>query len=593
MKLVHYAGPMRAAQSDSGGTTFRFRHSEALLRSVLENAAVATFLIGPKAHLLYANRAFYELLGYGQGEPVSVAIDDLIHPDDIDRARAQMETLDGGSTDNYRGERRYLRKDGSPIWVLVSASALRDEKTGEPAYTIVQASNIDRQKRAEAALAESESRWNFALESAGQGVWDINLNAGTAFYSRMWRLMRGIGPDEEVDPSQEKWLARMHPDDRERIRQIADRQDAGILKYNEFEYREQHRDGRWIWILSRGKPVSWNPDGTPARMLGTDTDISNLKLVEAQLALEKERLKVTLESIADAVISTDAGGRITFMNPAAEQMTDWPQERAVGRPVEEIFNVIDGQTGAPTASPVAECLAKGRMHYVDGDAVLVRRKGDHRDVRTSAAPVRTPQGLVIGVVLVFQDVTSSRALQRKLAHTAMHDSLTGLPNRATFERALDEAVEQARSDKREYSLCFVDLDRFKFVNDNAGHGAGDMLLQKIAGAIRSSCRAHDLAARIGGDEFALLLPDCPIEAGIVVAQKVVDAISAIRFESGGTTYEIGASVGVTGISSRCRDAAEVMNQADAACYVAKARGRNCVSVYDGRRSGLAQLQNTA
>ncbi len=587
---------MMATQAQPRHNTFQFRHSEALLRSVLENAAVATFLVSPTGHLLYANRAFYDLLGYAENEPFSTAIDDLIHPDDAARAHAQMQTLEDKSAGGYRAERRYLRKDGKPVWVLVSASSLRDETTGEFHYVIVQAINIDRQKRAEEALAESESRWNFALESAGQGVWDHDLNAKTAFFSRMWRIMRGIDPQEAVDPAAESWLARVHPDDRERIRALAKQQDCGVLPYNEFEYRERHRDGRWIWILSRGKPVAWNPDGSPARVIGTDTDITQIKRVESQLALEKERLKVTLESIADGVISTDAAARVVFMNRVAEEMTGWPSADAAGRRVEEIFPIVDEATDELAVNPVAECLSHGRLHYLDGATVLVGRFGDRRDVRASAAPVRTPQSTVIGAVLVFQDVTDSRALQRQLAHTAMHDSLTGLPNRASFQRALDDAIHLARREVREHALCFIDLDHFKTINDNAGHGVGDVVLRDIGDAIRTSCRTGDFAARIGGDEFAVLLPDCSVASATRVAQKVIDAIAALRFswQNGGENgIGIGASIGITAITSRAPDGAELMRQADAACYVAKARGRNGVATYDGERTGLSQLQESA
>ena len=584
---------MTATQAQPGNTAFRFRHSEALLRSVLENAAVATFLVGQNGRLLYANRAFYDLLGYGEDDQISVTIDHMVHPDDAGYARDQMRLLEDGLADNYRSERRYLTKNRVPIWVLVSASAMRDSKTGALHYLIVQAINIDKQKRAEDALAESESRWNFALESAGQGVWDHNLDTKTAFFSRMWRIMRGIGPDEEVDPSGEGWLARVHPDDRERIHAIAALQDRGALPYNEFEYRECHRDGHWIWILSRGKPVAWNSDGRPSRVVGTDTDITSLKRVESQLALEKERFKVTLESIADGVISTDAAGLVVFMNRVAEEMTGWPSAEATGRKAGQIFAILDEATNTPAIDPVAECLSKGLLHYLDGNTVLLGRGSERRDVRASAAPVRTPQGSVIGAVLVFQDVTDSRTLHRQLAHTAMHDSLTGLPNRATFHQSLEAAARMAEREAREHALCFVDLDHFKTVNDNAGHAAGDSVLRDIGAAIRGACRSNDIAARIGGDEFALLLPDCSVTSATRVAQKIIEAIAGLRFSWQSSTSAIGASIGITAIAGRSCDPAELMRQADAACYVAKARGRNCVAVYDGERPGLSQLQATA
>ncbi len=587
---------MMTMPANGGNSTFRFRHREELLRSVLENAAVATFLVGPDGRLLYTNRAFRELLGYSENDPFTVVVDDLIHPDDLSSADGQMQTLRDGSAEGYRAERRYVKKDGEPIWVLVSASALRDAATGDLHYTIIQAINIDRQKRAEAALAESESRWNFALESAGQGVWDHNLNAKTAFYSRMWKVMRGIDPGEEVDPSPEAWLERVHPDDRERIQAANSQQDSGDLSLKEIEYRERHRDGHWIWILSRGKAVAWNPDGSASRVLGTDTDITKIKQVELQLALEKERLKVTLESIADGVISTDAAGLVVFMNPVAEEMTGWPSAEAAGRKVGEIFAIVDEASARLTVNPVAECLSKGRLHYLDGETVLIGRDGKHHDVRASAAPVRTPQGTVIGAVLVFQDVADSRALQRQLTHTAMHDSLTGLSNRATFEQALQDAVRQAQREAREHALCFIDLDHFKKVNDTAGHAAGDAVLRGIGAAIRGACRVNDFAARIGGDEFALLLPDCSVVSASRVAEKIVDAISALHF-SWQSKYAgcgaIGASIGITAISSRSTDPVELMRQADAACYSAKARGRNCVAIYDGDRASLTQLQQSA
>ena len=587
---------MTAMQAKPEDNSLRFRHSEALLRSVLDKAAVATFLVGPDGRLLYTNRSFRGLLGYSEDDPFTVVVGDLIHPDDLAHAGAQMQTLLDKSAEGYRAERRYVKKGGEPVWVLVSASALRDEETGDLDYFIVQAINIDKQKRAEAALAESESRWNFALESAGQGVWDHDLGAKTAFFSRTWRVMRGIGVDEEVDPSLDAWLARVHPDDRERITPGLAEHRAGSLAYHEIEYRERHRDGHYIWILSRGKPIAWNADGTPTRILGTDTDITNLKQVESQLALETERLKVTLESIADGVISTDAGGLVVFMNRVAEEMTGWPSMEAAGREVGEIFPIVDEATDAAAVNPVAECLAKNRLHYLDGEPVLLGRFGERRDVRASAAPVRTPDGAVLGAVLVFQDVSDSRAVQRQLVHSAMHDNLTGLPNRTTFNHTLEVSVRQVQHEAREHALCFIDLDHFKAINDNAGHVAGDQVLRDIAAAIRSACRTHDFAARIGGDEFALLLPDCSIASATRVAQKVIAAIEQVR-----STWQlmcptcdaIGASIGVTAVTGRSVDPTELLRQADAACYVAKARGRNCVAVYDGDRPGLMQLQKSA
>jgi len=582
---------MEMAQSTVEPKAFRFRHSDALLRSILENAAVATFMVGADNRLIYANHAFTELLGYAPEEAVGIGIDEVVDPSDAELAREQARSVVDGGAGGYSAERRYRRKDGSTVWVAVRANSMRDEKTGEHRYIVVQSINIDRRKQAEAALAASENRWNFALESAGQGVWDQDLDGRTGFFSRAWREMRGIGSDEPI--AFDHWFTTMHPDDQLRIGGILERQRAGAVDRNEFEYRARHRDGRWIWILSRGKPAAWRPDGTPSRYVGIDTDITRLKTAELQAAFEKERLTVTLEAIADGVISTDSNGRVTFMNQAAEDLTGWSTSEARTRDVSEIFKVVDGTTGEPIADPVRECLTSGRVCALETEPVLLKRNRDRCDIRTTASPLRSPQGGIIGSVLVFQDVTDTRSRHRELAHTAMHDSLTGLPNRASFARALAEGAQQAGDEAREHALCFVDLDRFKSVNDNAGHTAGDTLLQTIATTIRSSCRTIDLVARIGGDEFALLLPDCSKIGALRVAQKVIDAIAGLDMSWEGKTYQVGASIGIAAITSECTAPDELMRRADAACYVAKANGRNQVAFYDGVTPGLEQLSRSA
>ena len=570
---------VEAQQSDQSGRVFRFHHSEALLRNVMENAAVGMLLIGIEGHVLYANRAFGQMLGYDPINCVGLDMSRIVHPDYRSGADRQSTALLEGHIESYRAERKYLRSDGSPIWVSVSVSLLRSERTGHPMYMVLQIIDIDGQKRAENALAESESRWSSALEGAGQGVWDHDFRNKKVFYSRMWKIMRGFDPEEDVPGDQASWLERVHPDDRERILSIIRKQDSGEIPRNAFEYRERHRAGHWIWILSRGRPIDWFPDGSVARTVGTDTDITSLKHVEAALAEERERLKVTLESISDGVISTDRAGRIKFMNATAEQMTGWTSSEAAGRSVDQVFSIIQGGVEEVVVNPVAECLARELVCHSGDDVVLLGRSGERRDVRASAAPVRTPQSAIIGAVLVFQDITQSRTLQRELAHSASHDSLTGLPNRPAFERALHKAVEQACRERRGHALCFIDLDHFKAVNDNAGHAAGDLLLRKVGETIREGCRAQDFAARIGGDEFALLLTDCPLAGAKIVAEKIITAISNLSFTWEEQNYQIGASVGLTGITPGSPNADILMAEADHACYAAKSLGGNQAAVH--------------
>ena len=558
---------------------FHFDQSDALLRKVMENAAAGMALVGLDRRLIYANGAFAEMLGYEPRGCLGRTVEDIVHVACDAAFGLNVGRLLAGEVESYRTECRLRHKDGEAVWVLASASSLRSDQTGRPIYAILQVMNIDRQKKAEAALAYTESRWNNALEAAGQGVWDHDVRTDTVFYSDGWRRMRGIPAGEYVDSAQAEWLKRVHPDDVPRILANVGKQDRGEDGFDTLEYRERHRDGHWIWILSRGRPIEWDENGNSLRTLGTDTDITRQKTIEAELAADKELLRVTLESIGDGVISTDAAGRIVFMNPVAERMTGWPSEQAMGRPVTEVLTVMNEETGVPVPDAVAECIATAEVTYLEDNAVLVARDGVRRDIRASAAPLKTPSGETIGSVLAFQDITNSRSLQRQLAHSATHDALTGLPNRVAFEQALEAVAAEAAREHRSHALCFIDLDRFKPVNDTAGHAAGDSLLRHVAEVIRGNCRRQDFAARIGGDEFAVLLADCPPSAARRVAQKIVDAIAAIRFEWEGGTYAIGASIGITMIDQRDCGPVELMSEADAACYVAKAKGRGQVAVF--------------
>jgi len=543
-----------------------------MLADVVDKAAVGMVVSEMSGEIVYGNQAFTGLLGHYINETRTLNILDIIHPDDQATGRLQLRRLMRNEVEEYRGEHRFCCADGTPLWVMVATSLLRDEETGKPAYLITQLINIELQKKAEAALAHAENRWNFALESARQGVWDHDIRTDTMFYSRMWRVMRGIPPDEEVDGDQQKWLARIHPDDLQHVLDNVDRQDKGDADFDALEYRERTRDGSYVWILSRGKPVEWDEAGNPTRTLGTDTDITRLKQTELELAAEKERLRVTLDSIADGMISTDETGRILYMNPAAELLTGYRSHEAVGQDVRHVFSVREGMSGDRHPCPVAISIGSDQAVHLDDDMILVARDGSERDIRCTAAPVKTPTGTLTGAVLVFQDVTQSRSMQRALAHAAAHDDLTGLPNRAAFEGALAAAMDSARHG-RCHTLLYIDLDRFKPVNDNEGHAAGDALLSQVAETIRGSCRSHDMAARIGGDEFAVLLHDCSADPGRRIAEKIVRAIGALAFSWRGRSYRIGASVGLTIVSDAKSSSMDFLNEADAACYAAKARGR--------------------
>lgn len=304
----------------------------------------------------------------------------------------------------------------------------------------------------------------------------------------------------------------------------------------------------------------------------------------AELHLEKERAEVTLDSIADAVITTDARGRVQHLNPVAEQLTGWSVEDVKGRPLTQVFNVVNEVTREPAGDIAAAVLRDGKPVNVSGHTVLVARDGREYAVDESATPIHGRGDEVIGCVLVFRDVGAKRAMARQLSYQASHDALTALINRREFENRLRDALQSALSGGDEHVLLFMNLDNFKTVNDTCGHAAGDELLRRLSQVFRAAVRETDVVARLGGDEFGVLLLKCRLPAARQIAEKIHELVEELRFTWEGRRFGAGVSIGLTVIDAGSGGLARVLSAADNACYLAKQRGRNNFQVHqDGDR----------
>lgn len=299
---------------------------------------------------------------------------------------------------------------------------------------------------------------------------------------------------------------------------------------------------------------------------------------EAALGHERERLQVTLDSIADGVVCTDEAGNITLMNPAAESMTGWTQVQAYGHPLEEILVIVDLASGAAIGNPVRDCLRENKTFRLQDGAALTARNGSQFDIQDSAAPIRMGDGSLIGAVIVFQDVTRLRTIQRGFEFNSTHDALTSLPNRRELEIRLDDAIQRAVAMGAESTVCFINLDCFKIINDTAGHAAGDLLLKTVSHLLVRSVRGSDLVVRLGGDRFAIILFGCDEDRAEGTLTKIREGIEALNFRWQDREFRISASIGAVAITPGSNMAA-VMQQADVACYAAKRAGGNRISIY--------------
>lgn len=321
-------------------------------------------------------------------------------------------------------------------------------------------------------------------------------------------------------------------------------------------------------------------------------ELTMAALQSSQQALfyEKEKAQVTLELIGDAVIATNTFGRIDFLNLVAEKLTGWPLKEAKGKLLNEVFQIINEHTRKAIPNPVETVLKFGRNVNFSRENILISRNGKEIAIDDSAAPIRSPEGRTIGAVLVFRDVTSERKLTRELSWQSTHDSLTGLVNRREFERQVEQALLEAKTNDREYTLCYLDLDRFKIVNDTCGHIVGDRLLREITTLLNSQMRPADTLSRLGGDEFGILLNNCNLDEGIRITEKLHHNIQKLHFEWQDTTFIVGVSIGLVEINAESQSLTSVLSAADTACYIAKNKGRDRIQAYQADDTELAQQQ---
>jgi diguanylate cyclase (GGDEF)-like protein/PAS domain S-box-containing protein len=312
--------------------------------------------------------------------------------------------------------------------------------------------------------------------------------------------------------------------------------------------------------------------------------------VETALFREKERAQVTLHAIGDAVITTDIRGLVDYLNPVAEHLTGWRNHLARGRSLKEVFRTVHESTGEPVVHPLVHAMPDGTASSLDQATILISRDGRESAIEEVSAPIRDRDGQVIGAALVFRDVSKAREMARRLSWAATHDSLTGLVNRAEFERRLDRLVTKARQEVVHHAILYLDLDQFKLVNDTCGHGAGDDLLRQLTRRLQLPLRESDTLARLGGDEFGVLLEGCPLERAREIAEALRRTVADFRFEREGKVHAVGVSIGVAAITDQVTSAAAILSDADAACYLAKDQGRNRIHVIHAGDQELTRRQ---
>ncbi|MDE2294207.1 MAG: diguanylate cyclase [Gammaproteobacteria bacterium] len=424
------------------------------------------------------------------------------------------------------------------------------------------------------ALRASERRFRDSIEHSPIGMLIVDLD-GLWTYANA-ALQRMLGYTEEELRAM-PFGGPSDPQDRgdsvDRRRRLLN----GEYTSYEVERRFRHKDGHWVWTHSAVSLVR-DEDGGPRHLVVQIESIEDRRRAEAKFAEERQRLKVTLSKIADAVVTTDPQTRITYLNDSAAALMGLDADYAVNRRLDEVIHLTDAATGRRAPNLLARCLIHGRTCQREVPALLHRPDGSVMHIVDVISPVIDADGVVAGTVILFRDASRDVERSKDLHFRATHDPLTGLANRTLFNERLRETFAQSAHLSTPAVLIAIDLDRFKAVNDSGGHAAGDALLRRVADLLRAHVRAADTVARLGGDEFAVILPNCPMEVAETIARDLARELNPLAADWDGVAYEIGASLGVASRRDDMRSVDDWLATADEACYIAKRDGRGRVSM---------------
>ncbi len=482
-----------------------------------------------------------------------------VHPDDLDRLRkALRNTFDTG-----QGCHTELRLLDDGIRVIDCAVEPVSAGGAEPDKVVVVARDVTQRRQEEAIVREARERLALAIEATGQILFDVDCGTRSVYLDAHWSAWLG-GPARETRATFDELLPLVPEEDHAQMRN----RYVAALKGDVGDYSMQHRirmpDGTHRWIVSRAKVVERDDRGRALRLIGTNVDITEQRLSDQRLRL----MGRAIDDMAEGVVILDADWRILWVNPAFCRITGYPSDEAVGK-VSQVLRFSD--TADLGQGLVASVQARG--HW-EGRLMDRRKSGGTYPVWVSASAMREPDGRIGSVVIVFTDISRQEQDAERMRYLAFHDSLTGLPNRSLFFQSAGDLIRRADRHGRHLALLFVDLDRFKSVNDSLGHEAGDQVLIEVATRLRTALREFDVVARLGGDEFAILLDDIEHDdtAGSVSA-KLLDSL-AVPIMVGEHALHVQASIGISRFPVDGATADLLLRQADAAMYLAKQEGRN-------------------
>lgn len=554
------------------------RKSEEQFRHIISEVEdYGIYIIDTDGRILTWNKGSERQEGYSHDEIIGEHFSLLFTPEDISTGLPEKSLALALTHGRYQGEGWHVRKNGVRFWASVAINPLHDDTGKAVGFTKIVRDLTERRQREE-ALRISEERFRLMVDTMEDyAIYMLDSWGRVSTWNQGAERNNGFGAHEILG---EHFGVFFLPENiaaglPETLLKKA--QAAGRI---EFEGWMVRKDMSRYWAISV-IAVLHDIQGKLIGYTRIDRDLSERKQREDALRAsevaryeEREQLHMIISAMPEGIISLDNEGRVVLMNPKAETMTGRSQQESCGLPIEEVFILWSPLQDQNSLLPFKQCLVEGRHTLLPEGSQLLSKQGERQEIRCSASPMRNHEDMQTGAVITFQDVTRVRHEQRELQYQANHDMLTGLINRRQLEERLNTAIIQLVNNQRQHVLCYADLDHFKEVNDGAGHDAGDMVLRMVAQTMQSNVRESDVVARMGGDEFAILLFDCDQKQAQAIIGAVLAAIAELPFSWQGKRYPLTASFGAVELTAQTESAALAMRKADIACYAAKHGGKN-------------------
>jgi len=533
---------------------------------------------------VYFSPRWKEMLGYRDDEITNEfsTWQTRVHPDDLDDAFKDINKNINKETEYYENIHRLKHKNGHWVWILDRGKTLFDE-SGKAIRMIGTHTDITEEKEDQLKLVQQaqiikqlKERQELALKGSKTSVLDWDFTDNSMYIPPSWKEMLGFR-DDELPNSTSTWFQHAHPDDKKGVLSLLRKHEKDQIRYFEFNHRLKHKDGHWVWVLGRAE-ILFDENGKKLRMIGTHTDITDEKELQLKLVHQAQ----IIDQIHDGIITTDLEGHIVNWNEGAEKLFGYSQSEVMGKHISLLYHQED--------MPVLKNDIRASLLHTglyNGDMTFVKKDKDTISIALSLSTLKDEKGNATGIIGINQDISRRKKAEDDLYHQVHHDALTGLPNRVLFYDRLEQGIIKAKRHSEVLALFFIDLDKFKHINDSLGHMTGDSVLKIVSKRLKDIIRKEDTVARLSGDEFTIIIEELknPQDASIL-AEKILAILKEPIHIDNHTLY-VSGSVGISMYPGDATDGHDLLKYADTAMYKAKEEGRNNFQFYSPEMTAIA------